>query len=197
MASVCDAPLTRLTKATRWAQRAVDIDPADADAQAVLANATHRRAIWPGARMGSPGAVQPSSLHVHGYGGGGPAERWPIRRNAGNIAGCDTPKPTGPYMSSFLRFIAMSYYYEGDFANAAEAAKRAVAFQPDNPMQYRWLAASLGQVGRPEEAREALRTAIDLSPDTFDIYVRNRPPWFRPQDHELMLNGLRKAGWDG
>jgi len=100
-------------------------------------------------------------------------------------------------MSSFLRFIAMSYYFEGDFPNAVEAAKRAVAFQPDNPMQYRWLAASLGQVGRLQEAREALRRAVELSPDTFDIYVRSRPPRFRPQDHELMLEGLRKAGWQG
>ena len=41
------------------------------------------------------------------------------------------------------------------------------------------------------------RRAIELSPDTFDIYVRNRPPWFRPQDHELMLDRLRKAGWQG
>jgi hypothetical protein len=29
----------------------------------------------------------------------------------------------------------------------------------------------------------------------FDMYVRARPPWFRPEDHAHMLEGLRKAGW--
>jgi adenylate cyclase len=105
--------------------------------------------------------------------------------------------PRDPFMSTFLRFFAMSYYFERDFVNAVEAAKRAVAFEPDNPMPYRWLAASLGQVGRPEEAQEALKAAISLSPETFAVYVRDRPPWFRRQDHELMLDGLRKAGWTG
>ena len=186
-------------EATRWAQRAVDIDPADADAQAVLANATHRRGDmatareWAARALASP-QISPWCMGMAAgvlLNDGRSAETREI------LQAVIRRSPRDPYMSSFLRFIAMSYYYEGDFANAVEAAKRAVAFQPDNPMQYRWLAASLGQVGRPEEAREALRTAIDLSPGTFDIYVRNRPPWFRPQDHELMLDGLRKAGWDG
>jgi Flp pilus assembly protein TadD len=104
--------------------------------------------------------------------------------------------PRDPLMPGFLRLLAMSYYLEGDFPRAADAAKRAVAFQPDNPMQYTWLAASLGQLGRIEEARDALRKAMG-SPDTFDIYVRERPPWFRPEDHVLMLDGLRNAGWQG
>jgi adenylate cyclase len=29
------------------------------------------------------------------------------------------------------------------------------------------------------------------------MYVRNRVPWTRPEDHEHMLDGLRKAGWEG
>jgi hypothetical protein len=28
-------------------------------------------------------------------------------------------------------------------------------------------------------------------------YVRERPPWMRPEDHTHMLEGLRKAGWGG
>jgi hypothetical protein len=29
------------------------------------------------------------------------------------------------------------------------------------------------------------------------MYVRNRVPWFRPEDHAHLLDGLRKAGWEG
>jgi len=27
--------------------------------------------------------------------------------------------------------------------------------------------------------------------------VRNRVPWFRPEDHAHLVEGLRKAGWEG
>jgi hypothetical protein len=29
------------------------------------------------------------------------------------------------------------------------------------------------------------------------LHVRNRVPWMRPEDHAHMLEGLRKAGWQG
>ena len=51
--------------------------------------------------------------------------------------------------------------------------------------------------GRIEEAKEALETAIALAPAAFDTYVRRRVPWQRPEDYAHMLEGLRKAGWEG
>jgi adenylate cyclase len=56
------------------------------------------------------------------------------------------------------------------------------------------MAAALGQLGRIEEARVALAA---VSPREFDVYVLTRAPWMRPEDHEHMLDGLRKAGWQG
>jgi adenylate cyclase len=44
---------------------------------------------------------------------------------------------------------------------------------------------------------EVLQKATAVVPASFDMYVRNRVPWMRPQDHAVMLEGLRKAGWDG
>jgi len=29
------------------------------------------------------------------------------------------------------------------------------------------------------------------------MYVGRRVPWHRPEDHAHMIEGLRKAGWDG
>ena len=59
----------------------------------------------------------------------------------------------------------------------------------------RWLAAALGQLGRAAEAKKALAKATALSPAEIDFQVRNRPAWFRPQEHAHMLEGLKKAGW--
>jgi adenylate cyclase len=66
---------------------------------------------------------------------------------------------------------------------------------PDYPRPYPWLAAALGQIGRKAEAREALEKAVAISPGSFDMNVRGRVPWMRPEDHAHMLEGLRKAGW--
>jgi adenylate cyclase len=52
-------------------------------------------------------------------------------------------------------------------------------------------------LGRTEEARAALQKALEVSPRSFEFYTRRRPPWHRPEDHEHMLDGLRKAGWQG
>jgi adenylate cyclase len=61
----------------------------------------------------------------------------------------------------------------------------------------RWLAAALGQLGRNEEAEEALEQVIAVTPESFDMVVRKRWPWMRPEDHAHYVEGLRKAGWTG
>jgi adenylate cyclase len=63
-------------------------------------------------------------------------------------------------------------------------------------LPWRWLAAALGQLGRREKAKEALATAIAMVPGSFDLYVRGRVPWMRPEHHANVLEGLRKAGWE-
>jgi adenylate cyclase len=72
-----------------------------------------------------------------------------------------------------------------------------VADRPDHPWPYRWLAAALGQLGRTTEAREVLDRAIAVAPDAFNLYVRQRVPRMRQVDYDHMLEGLRKAGWQG
>jgi adenylate cyclase len=93
--------------------------------------------------------------------------------------------------------IAISYYYERDYTKSVEAARRVMARYPDASNNYRWLAAALGQLGQTDEARRLLHKAVALSPQAFELYTRRRPPWHRPKDHEHMLEGLRKAGWQG
>ena len=58
----------------------------------------------------------------------------------------------------------------------------------------RRLAAALGQLGQVDGAREALKQAIAIGPEIFDMFVRRGVPWIRPEDHAHMVEGLRKAG---
>ena len=76
-------------------------------------------------------------------------------------------------------------------------AKQVIREYPEYPQSYRWLAAALGQLGRTDEAKQALEKAIAVAPAVFDIFVRQGVPWIRPEDHAHMVEGLHKAGWRG
>ena len=103
--------------------------------------------------------------------------------------------PRDPNWAIRMQQMAIGHYFRHEYEAAIEAAKRAVWAYPQFPNTYRWLAAALGQVGQIEEAKRALRKAIAVAPASFDMYVRCRVPWHRPEDRAHMLDGLRKAGW--
>ena len=105
--------------------------------------------------------------------------------------------PRHPRSALLLNQVVIGLYFMRDYEAAVEAARRVLRFYPDHPLVYRWLAAALGQLGRTEEARQALERAMSLSPAAFDFYVRRRVPWHREEDHRHMLDGLHKAGWLG
>jgi adenylate cyclase len=98
-------------------------------------------------------------------------------------------------MSVRLLHTACRLYFAREYEAVIEAAKRLIRSYPDFPMIYRWPAAALGQLGRAAEAKERLDKAISYSPAAFKMYVQNRVPWFRPEDHAHLVEGLRKAGW--
>jgi hypothetical protein len=53
---------------------------------------------------------------------------------------------------------------------------------------------ALGQLGRADDAEIALDPALAISPTNFDFHVRTRPPWFSPEKHAHLVEGLRKTG---
>jgi adenylate cyclase len=105
--------------------------------------------------------------------------------------------PHQSMLPSRLMHMAMGFYFCREYETAAEVAKQAIRSNPDYPNTYRWLAAALGQIGQIEEAKEALQKAITIAASSFDMYVSRRVPWHRPEDHAHMIEGLRKAGWNG
>jgi len=46
-------------------------------------------------------------------------------------------------------------------------------------------------------ATAARHAGQDHVPLPLDLHARNRMPWMRLEEHERMLEGLRKAGWRG
>src|SRR5258708_31837837 len=110
---------------------------------------------------------------------------------------CISLVPRDPSLAVSLLHLACGLYFCSEYEASIEASKRLIRSYPDFPMIYRWSAAALGQLGRTAEAKEALAKAVSRAPAAFDMYVRTRAPWFRPEDHAHLVKGLRKAGWKG
>jgi adenylate cyclase len=183
--------------AAEQARKAVAADPNDPYAHAMLAFALSNLQNWKGVadHVERSLAISPScatAYHVRGMNlvfSGHPSE---ARSDLSLALQLD------PHQSGLpLVQMALSYYFEHDYEKAIDVLSGMVADHPSHPMAYRWLAASFGQLGRKDEARRALESAITLAPQSFRRYTEARPPWFRADDFEHMLDGLRKAGWQG
>jgi len=105
-------------------------------------------------------------------------------------------KPGAVFVSEYAYqlWVGAADFYAGNFQAAVEAADRLIRFRPDKSNAYRFKAAALGHLGRIEEANKALTKAIEISPQNFDYFVRKRPTWMRAVDHDLQIEGLKKAG---
>ena len=181
------------------ARRAVALDGGNAEAHARLALALLARGDHQGASGQAEQALTLCPNLAAGHGALGVALTYSGRPREGLAAlkTCIRLDPRAPSLVNRLNQVALAHYFCRDYEATVEATKRAIRSFPDFPSPYRWLAAALGELGRTAEAKEALEKAITVAPASFDFQVRERPPWFRPEDHAHMLDGLRKAGRQG
>ncbi|MEK9284871.1 MULTISPECIES: adenylate/guanylate cyclase domain-containing protein [unclassified Bradyrhizobium] len=181
------------------ARRAVALDGADAEARSCLGWALQARGEADDALAEIERALSmsPNLAIAHGHRGATLIFAERPEEGVTALKACIRLDPRDPYLAVRLLHIACGLYFCGEYAASIEAAKRLIRSYPDFPMIYRWFAAALGQLGRTAEAREELEKAVSRAPGAFDMYVRNRAPWFRPEDHAHLIDGLRKAGWRG
>jgi adenylate cyclase len=180
------------------AQRAVLLDPDDAEARVrlgfmILGQADYKGAL---AEVESALAISPNLASAHAVLGqillcsGHPKE------GRASLEKSIRLDPRDPMAQLTLLNVAISYFLSDEYDAAVEAAKRVIRAYPDYPMTYPWLVAALGQTGRIEEAEAAMKRAALIARGAFDLYVRSRAPWHRPEDLDHMIDGLRKAGWE-
>jgi adenylate cyclase len=190
------SPLEGLNAIEALARRAVALDPANAEARSCLGMALYNRADYEAALAEVEYALvtSPNLAIAHGILGATLAFSGCPERGIAALERNIRLDPRDPQLAVRLNQIALAHYFSREYANTVEVAKRTMRSYPDYPHIHRWLAAALGQLGRTDEAREALEKAISSAPGAFDMFVRHRVPWMRPEDHVHMLEGLRKAG---
>jgi len=187
------------SSAEALARRAVSLDGADAEARSCLGWALQARGELDGAlvEIERALAMSPNLAVAHWQRGATLIFSGQPMKGLEALETCIRLDPRDPFMAVRLLHIACGLYFAREYEGVIEAAKRLIRSYPDFPMIYRWPAAALGQLGRAAEAREWLEKAISYAPAAFKMYVHNRVPWFRPEDHAHLVEGLRKAGWEG
>ena len=102
--------------------------------------------------------------------------------------------PRDPLIADAGIVVIQSYYFERNYEQCLVALQRQLSAYPDYRPAHTFLPRALAQLGRIAEARAALET-MRASLGIYD--PRQRRPYHRPEDHEHMMEGLRKAGWEG
>lgn len=181
------------------ARRAVSLDANNAIARSCVGFAAFSCGDYQGALVEAERALQLSPNLAAGFWqrgvtlifDGRPEQRLTDLRTSLRL------EPSGSNLVLRLFHTAIGYYFSGAYENALAAADRTIRAFPEWPQSYRFRAAALGQLERSEDAKAALERAIAIGPEAFDLYIRGRPSWYRPEDYAHMLEGLRKAGWPG
>jgi len=98
----------------------------------------------------------------------------------------------------WLSLLSTGHYLARNYEKAAEVASLAVQRGPSYSNGWRSLANALGQLGRLDEAREALEQFLARVPGfTSEQAARSLLPFRDEAVFQHWLEGLRKAGWEG
>ncbi|MDH3691482.1 MAG: adenylate/guanylate cyclase domain-containing protein [Gammaproteobacteria bacterium] len=191
-----ESPKKTLALALSTAEISVNLDKDDPVALTALGFACalsgfHERAI---AVLERAIELNPSSALAHWALGSALA---PAKRSDEAIAMIEKAirlSPQDPLMHEFLFNIGAAHFVAKRYEQAIDFGKRSLHLNPGQPGAHRLVTASLGYLGRTEEAKLALEELLHHLPQLSTDYFRTFLPASVAQQY---VDGLRKAGWSG
>ena len=158
------------------ARKAIELDPADPETQAELAGSLFLQGeMSNAAEMAQQALFHQSQLRARAHRVMGAVlictGRTVEGRKALGVSARLSPRDAATVTTGL--WIAISHYFDRDYDQCVEAARRQLSAYPNYPLTYRWLAAALGQLGRAEEARVTLDKALALNGRAIDVYDSN------------------------
>ena len=102
--------------------------------------------------------------------------------------------PVDPVAFIFSAALSYAHFVAGRYDLAAQAARQAVRDRSSYLVAQRLLAASLGHLGRAEEAAGAVRALLALTPGYTLADAAGHASMRDPATRDQFLNGLRRAG---
>lgn len=182
------------------AQIAVALDDKDSMAHAILSFMQQLRGEWESAIAEGRAAIDLNSNSVWSMVAMGHALGWGGFQKEGidYLHRAMRASPHDPMIWFWTFWTGTFQYFLGEYEATVDSMRAVIRVGSVlDAYATRRLAEALAQMGRVAEAKAELDRAIALSPVLFDRYVRQRPPWVRPEDYARAMEGLRNAGWQG
>ena len=195
--TLSDEPDWSIAQCIESAQRAVSLDDADAFAHFVLSRGLDYAGRFEQGLYEAKLAIELNPNDAMGYGSLGylliSAGQADEGISALHQALRLSPKDPRSYL--LLGMESGGHFVAGRFDQAAEVARDALNRRPGDPALRVLLAASLGSAGRDDEARSALAHGDPIEEALISqLWVL---PWFKGIERKRVMDGLRKAGWEG
>ncbi len=102
--------------------------------------------------------------------------------------------PQDPQLFSMLAAIACAHFIAGRYAEAVSAAETALRERPNFVLLICVAVTSAALAGRIEEARKAMVRVRQIAPELSISNLRDVKTFFRAEDFDRWVEGLRMAG---
>src|SRR5262245_44630675 len=100
--------------------------------------------------------------------------------------------PHDPLIWLWSNWCGVLQFFSRDFVAALHTERQVVRLRPNFATAYEYIAASLAYLGQFDEAHEALERVPPQSAEQHERW-QQRPPWMRPEDYALRVEGIRLA----
>jgi tetratricopeptide (TPR) repeat protein len=187
-------------KALGYCEHAVKADPTEWEGQALLAMTmifgTH--AFGPG-KFHALEAVRRNPSAPYARHGCGCVLEWNGEADEAllHLRAIFDLNPNYPNRAAALGDITTCELIAGHIEVAVESARQLRDIAPEYCRGLQRVAVTLGHAGELEEAAEVMSKVLALQKDLDEAYVRETYPYAHPDHVELILDGLRRAGWSG
>jgi len=142
-------------------------------------------------------ALDRNLANAHAFIGAGKTFAGRAEENEAHVQEALRLSPRDSYAYQWMASVAAAKLNLGADAEAAQWARRAIEANRNFPLAHFWLAAALAQLGRRDEARQAVQPGLALVPGfTIARYragVQSDHPTYLAQ-RERIIEGMRKAG---
>jgi adenylate cyclase len=177
------------------ARLAVTLDDRDAIAHSVLASLTQGLSGDWGSSIAealAALALNPNSASVLAILGGTLMTGGNAREGIDRLRQALRASPNDPLAWLWLYMVGCCQFQLRDFEAALQTHHEVRRLRAQHAMAHLYIAASLAYLGRRDEARQAFELVTTRFSDTL---ARNNicPPWWRPENHAQLIEGLRLA----
>jgi TolB-like protein/tetratricopeptide (TPR) repeat protein len=189
-------PAQSLGSAYAMAAHAVDVDPRDAEAHAILGmvGLFIRRYEDAERRLHTALGLNPNLALAFMLGGGFYALSGEPEKAHAHLKEAMRLNPRDPTGYWIYAFFGLAEWSAGRYDDAVDWARKGIHVYPEFPTAHRLLAASLSSAGRMDEARGAVAGLLRIAPGTTITKTRAGVPWKKSEDMERYMDALRRAG---